>query len=192
MHLGHHAPHGQAVLPPRSGLAQTLGRTSDTSPLQHLRASEMPHADPASDMPHLTRLMPPTAVQRGPVQVSSASRQRSSNRKRSATATPNSGLVSPCGAHQAEQHVPRTGSTNRIYAKPATRLACSPCQRRGRETPLGSIGIKRLSAPATVRPNTSLNADPLRRPCLPVQPPVVIIGRTGKPVRLRGRRYLER
>jgi hypothetical protein len=43
-----------------------------------------------------------------------------------------------------------------------------------------------------VLPNPSVNADPLRRPCLPVRPPLVIIGRTGKPVRLRGRRYLER
>jgi hypothetical protein len=30
-------------------------------------------------------------------------------------------------------------------------------------------------------------ADPLRRPGLPAQPPLAIIGRTGKPVRLRGR-----
>lgn len=41
-------------------------------------------------------------------------------------------------------------------------------------------------------PDPSLNADPLRRPCLPARPPLVIIGRTGKPVGLRGRRYLER
>jgi hypothetical protein len=52
--------------------------------------------------------------------------------------------------------------------------------------------IEPTSCTGTVRPNPSVNADPLRRPCLPAQPPLVIIGRTGKPVRLRGRRYLER
>jgi hypothetical protein len=43
-----------------------------------------------------------------------------------------------------------------------------------------------------VRPNTSLNADPLRQAALPARPLLVIIGRTGKPSCLRGRRYLER
>jgi hypothetical protein len=54
-----------------------------------------------------------------------------------------------------------------------------------------SGSVQRTTA-TSVLPNPSVNADPLRRPCLPVRPPLVIIGRTGKPVRLRGRRYLER
>jgi hypothetical protein len=58
---------------------------------------------------------------------------------------------------------------------------------------IGSLSacIQRTTA-TSVLPNPSVNADPLRRPCLPARPPLVIIGRTGKPVRLRSRRYLER
>jgi len=43
-----------------------------------------------------------------------------------------------------------------------------------------------------VRPNPSLNADPLRQAALPARRLCIIMRRAGKPSCLRGRRYLER
>jgi hypothetical protein len=83
----------------------------------------------------------------------------------------------------------------RAAARPAVLLA-QPAPRFSTPCSLGGFWIAGSALPwrarTRVMPNHSLNADPLRRPCLPAQPPLVIIGRTGKPVRLRGRRYLER
>ncbi len=45
---------------------------------------------------------------------------------------------------------------------------------------------------STVRPNPSLNADPLRQAVLPARRPWSMMRRAGKPSRLCGRRYLER